>query len=128
MKKVLLILAIVFGISTNLFAIDFSVTGVTVTATYTEPSTNADNSSLTDLDHTSIYYDMGMGQILGKSVPASSLVGGGNISTSFAVPVSEGMEKDIDFWATAWDTSQNESEKSNIMRKRIDRLRPAPPK
>ena len=109
-------------------ALDFTITGVSVTALYQEPATNTDGSALTDLDHTSIYYDLGAGPVKAKDVPATALTGNGNITTPVDVPVTEGQEKNVIFWVTASDQSGNESAKSATVTKRIDRLAPGPPR
>ncbi len=111
-------------------AFEATVTGVNITVNYQEPNVNADipPTPLTDLDHTSIYYNMGLGDVRVKDVPATAPTGNGNITTSFEVPITVGMEKFVDIWATAWDGSFNESAKSNIVRVRVDRLAPAPPR
>lgn len=111
------------------FAIDFTVSGVVVSVSYKEPVTNSDGSQLTDLSFCSIYHKFADGDVVAKDkdIPASSATGGGNVSDSVTVPVAEGVEKNVDFWATCSDTSKNESVKSNIVRVRIDRLSPSPP-
>jgi hypothetical protein len=113
----------------GVFALDFTVSGVTVSVTYKEPVTSADGSPLTDLKLCSVYYQFTDSDtaVRAKDINASSATGGGNVSYSFSVPVAEGVEKDVDFWATCSDTSGNESKNSNVVRLRIDRLAPSPP-
>ena len=104
----------------------YLLTGTQVEASYTEPTTNADGSPLTDLHHTSIYYDMGAGAVNVVDLP-SSLTGGGIVQYSFVVPILDGQERAVSFWATATDGSGNTSEPSTPVIVRIDRLAPAPP-
>ena len=105
-----------------------TVTGVTVTLEYDEPNQNTDGSPVADLDHCTLYYNMGAGDVAGKMVPASSPTGNGHIQTPLEVPVLAGMERNVDIWATASDTSGNESPRSNTVNVRLDRLAPGPPK
>lgn len=95
---------------------------------YDEPTSNADTTALTDLNHTSIYYDLGSGFLKSEEMPATSATGGGHITAGITVPVMEGQEKDVRFKTTATDGSGNESIDSQIITKRIDRLSPAAPK
>ncbi len=113
----------------GVYALDFTVSGVVVSFSYVEPSTNEDGSILFDLDKCTAWYNLndGSGDLLGKVIPASSPAGGQLIEGSFEVPVVAGVERDVDFWATCLDKSGNESKKSNIIRVRIDRLAPSPP-
>lgn len=104
-----------------------SVVGTDVTCQYTEPTTNSNGTPLADLHHTSIYYDMGNGAVHAADLPASLMTGGGTISYVISVPVADGEEKDVKFWATATDTLGNTSLPSPQAVKRIDRLAPAPP-
>jgi hypothetical protein len=48
----------------------------TVTVAYTEPTTGTDGKPLTNLAHTTIYYNAGDGPVIGKVVPASQKTGG----------------------------------------------------
>lgn len=101
--------------------------GTQVNAIYTEPTQNADGSALTDLHHTSIYYDTGAGPVNVVDLPASLNTGGGSREYSFIVPVNDGQEAEVVFYATATDTSGNTSAPSEPITLRIDRLAPAPP-
>lgn len=127
MRGIILVLILIF-LPCASHAIDATVTGTQITLDYTEPTTNKDGSLLTDLDHTTIYYDKGEGTVKAKDVPATALTGGGSISEQFVVPVAEDTEADVNIWATATDTSGNESADSEIITKRIDRLAPGAPK
>lgn len=110
------------------WAIDFTVTGASVTATYTEPTTNADATPLTDLAKTNVYYQLPGGTpVKGPDVPASRPQGGGAISTQVTVPVIAGQDVLVTFWATATDTAANESARSTEVQRRIDRLAPGAP-
>ena len=110
------------------WAIDFTVTGASVTATYTEPTTNADLTLLTDLAKTNVYYQLPGGvPVKGPDVAASRPQGGGAISTQVTVPIVAGQDVVVTFWATATDTSANESARSTEVQRRIDRLAPGAP-
>jgi len=126
--RILITLLFVFtllGTGIALAQFDAEVSGSQVDVSYTEPTTNADGSPLTDLDHTTTYYDNGDGPVNAHEEPATALTGGGNIAVQIIVPVADGEEANVDFWATATDQSGNESEKSPIDTERIDRLPPA---
>jgi hypothetical protein len=103
------------------------VVGAEIEVTYTEPTQNADNSPIQDLDHTSIYADGGSGANKMLDVPASSPNGGGAVIQRISVPVSDGQEADVSIWATAFDGSGNESAQGTVVTIRIDKLAPAPP-
>lgn len=126
MKKTLLTLLVVCLISSPVYAIDFLLTGTEVTATYTEPTTNVDGSPLMDLSKTTIYYDLS-GIITIIDVPATRLTGGGVINQIVTIPIIQGQERDVWFWATASDLTGNESAESVRVMKRIDRLAPSVP-
>lgn len=130
MKRILNICVVLLAVLSPVIAgaMEVTVNGVSVTLDYDEPQANADTSALTDLDHTTVYYDLGAGFIKTEKVPATSKTGGGHITTGITVPVMEGQEKDVRFKTTATDGSGNESIDSQIITKRIDRLSPAAPK
>lgn len=129
MKKALSLLAIIsLMLSAEAFALTLSLTGAEVTVEYDEPTTNEDGSALSDLQKTTVFYDMGGGTVKASDVPATSVSGGGHITEKVTVPVTSGQERDVQFWVTAMDLSQNESQKSEIKIIRIDRLPPAAPR
>lgn len=105
----------------------FLIHGTQIEAEYTEPTLNEDNSPLTDLHHTSIYYDIGSGPVLVIELPASLNTGGNLVQYSFIVPVTANQEATVNFWATATDSSGNESAPSEAVTLRIDRLAPKAP-
>ena len=128
MKIAVFCFAMIFAFSAKVAAIDFTVTGASVTATYTEPSTNADATLLSDLSKTNIYYQLPGGTpVKGPDVAASRPQGGGAITTQVTVPVVAGQDVLVTFWATATDTGGNESARSAEVQRRIDRLAPAAP-
>lgn len=108
-------------------AIVFTQTGAVLTADYNEPTKNTDGTALTDLHHTTLYYEIDGVVSKAKDVPATSVSGGGNINTTFEVPVTAGNDKIVKCWATAFDDNDNESAKSNVVSVTIDRLAPEPP-
>ena len=101
--------------------------GTELTLEYQEPTANEDGSGLTDLSHTSIFYDMGKGPVNVVDLPAALNTGGGAVSYSFTVPVLDKQENNVAIWATATDTSGNSSAPSEPLNIRIDRLAPNPP-
>ncbi len=129
MKKISFILALVLLMASPVFAITFLVTGTEVSFEFTEPSTNANAAPLLDLAHTNIYFQVGSSvPVKGPNLPALALAGGGIKAGTVTVPVLEGQEADVTFWATATDLAGNESAPSLKTIKRIDRLAPAAPK
>ena len=105
----------------------FLIHGTQIDVEYTEPSLNTDDTPVSDLHHTSIFYDLGAGPVLVIELLASLNTGGGLISYSFIVPVVAGQEANVNFWATASDSSGNESAPSEVVTLRIDRLAPKAP-
>lgn len=81
---------------------------------YDEPSTNADGTPLADLDRVEVYYDIGAGPVLGATVPASSPQGGVlGVQTTIVVPIPPDAETTVTVHARAFDTTGNQSDKSN---------------
>src|SRR5690349_1982072 len=117
MKKGILGLALGLGLyASSAYAIDFTPTGAVLTVTYKEPAVNKDGSSLDDLDHTNVYYQVGSdAEVKGPNVPASSPAGGGNISTTITVPVPTDMRATVAVSASATDTSGNEGPRSSAV-------------
>jgi len=126
-SRFLTTLILVLGLAQAGWALTLTLEGSIVGVSYEEPSTNKNGTSLTDLAHTTIYYDLGDGPVRGPDVFGASLAGGGSIISSILIPVLEDMEADVDIWITATDTSSNESGESARKTIRIDRLAPAPP-
>lgn len=117
-----------FGCAAPAFALDVTVTGTQVSFVYTEPSTNPDGSPLSDLRETRLYFQKENGTPeIGATVPASRPQGGGIISATLLVPVLQGQEANVTFWATALDLVGNESARSVSVVQRIDRLAPSAP-
>lgn len=109
-------------------AFDVTVTGTQLRAEYKEPSVNKDGSPLVDLKETRVYFQIvGKSPAVGLTVPASSKTGGQRVSGDVLVPVLVDQEADVNLWATALDLSGNESDPSNMLQKRIDRLAPGAP-
>ena len=129
MKKLLfgLMIASLLVFGERAFALTLTLSGAEITVEYTEPTTNENGAVLEDLSHTSIYYDMGDGAVKAVDVPAANPTGGGVISQAVTVPVTSGMERDVQIWATASDGSGNESAPSETKVVRVDRLAPSAP-
>lgn len=94
---------------------------VNVTAKYTEPTQNTDNSPLTNLKHVNIYYNIGNGEKLGITNPASSPRGGGTVTVKFPVPVPDGAKVDVMFYSRAINSTGQQSSKSGSVKLTIDR-------
>ena len=127
MKKLLLALLFIAMSISPVYALTVTATGVDLTVSYTEPATNVNDSLITDADHTSIYFDIGAGTVKALDVPATSINSGGEIVQNISIPIIDGQESDVSVWATSSDISGNESDKSNIIIIRIDRLKHNPP-
>lgn len=123
MKKVFLALLFVTLLPLTSYAIQ---TG-TVTLHYDEPVSNADGSSLTDLHHVTIYYFANNVPVKSVDVPATALTGGGtNVTATAPYSVADGIVS-VSFYATAVDTSGNESARSNVVKKSIVITKPRAP-
>lgn len=133
MRQFLFALALLLASAPAAQALEVTPTGAVVTVSYTEPTTNTDNSPLNDLAKTTIHWrecptagpcSAAYTQV---DVPASALAGGGAISKDITVPVPPGVERNIEVFATATDTSGNLSPESAHVVKRVDRLSPKAP-
>lgn len=103
MKKIILIVCFLL-IATTAFARTYKVS-------YTEPTTNTDGTTLTDLAKCSIYYQIPLG-IATKAwdKTATAATGGGIITDQdVVVTVPAGQEEQVDFWGTCSDIVGNES-------------------
>src|SRR3990167_7488539 len=134
MTTIRLLLALLFVLfALPAWAIDFTVSGAVLTVTYTEPATNTDGSPLTDLARTNVYTEIllpGQAPVKGPNVAATALGGGGAVSTTITVPIGAALaikEANVRVWATATDTSGNESVPSTAVTKRVDQLAPSAP-
>lgn len=77
------------------------------------------------MKHCSIYFTDGAQTAKIKDIPASKPEGGGEIQTEIEIETQG--EITATFWATATDTSNNESIKSNTITIKIDKLAPCKP-
>jgi hypothetical protein len=129
MKTACLLAAAVLFVAVPALALDATVSGTELTVTYTEPTTNADGSPLTDLARTNVIWKFLPAGTDTKeaNVAATKLTGGGAITTKLIVPVEAGQERTVEITATATDTSGNESVRATAVQKRIDRLAPGAP-
>lgn len=129
-QRIATVLSLLLLFAVPAWAIDFTVSASIVTATYMEPTTNADTppTALTDLARTNVYFQIaGQPAVRGPNVPASALTGGGAITTTVTIPIGPNQQGDVTFWATATDLSGNESVPSVSVVRRIDRLAPGSP-
>lgn len=151
MCMVVLLLCFVMSAMAVTVTVSNVAANVDMTLSYVEPSTNQDfcngdvlitvqadcvqaghiwvvGHALVDLDHTTIYYNIGAGPVVGKVVPASKLTGGGIIEETLSVIMPFYYEGEVSVHVTATDTSGNESTDSNYVKQSIDTWMPAPPK
>lgn len=123
MKKLFLVLLFVMLLPLTSYAIQ---TG-TVTLHYDEPTTNSDNSPLTDLDHVTIYYFANNVPVRSVDVPATKSTGGGiQVTATAPYSVADGIVS-VSFYAVAVDTSGNASVRSNLVKKSIVVTKPRAP-
>lgn len=101
--------------------------GVQLRVEYQEPTDNADGSVLDDLQHTSVFYDIGGGPVNVVDYPASLAAGGLTVIYDFVVPVLPGDKRNVTVFATATDTSGNTSAPSDSISILIDRRIPNRP-
>ena len=129
MKKLLIGLVLMLGFVVNAQAFEIvSVNSVEVRVSYVEPTENTDNSPLTDLGGTIVYYSLdGTNFVEAMGIEPTSPTGGGTVIANIPVPVGEGQEADVHFHAKAVDGSGNMSGPSNTVVLRIDRLAPKAP-
>lgn len=99
-----------------------------VTVSYEEPAESADGTPLDDLAFTRVYHSINGGMPIGSpQVPASDFIGGQTRTTTITVVLPEPGKYTVEIWATATDTSGNESDRSNVIVKRFDFVKPKPP-
>ncbi len=87
-----------------------SETKPTVHVGYKEPSVNQSGGPLTDLEKTTIYYDLGAGRVLAKEIPATKPMGGGQVSQIIAVPGQIRQRTAVRICVTATNRNGNESQ------------------
>lgn len=93
---------------------------------YKEPSTNSNGSPLVDLDHTSIFVDVGAGPVKIMDVPATAAAGGGDIVQILQNPFAEGQEGTVTAFSIAVDDNGNEGLKGGEATADVDFLAPGP--
>lgn len=106
------------------FAYTLLPSGVLIEVQYDEPTTFSDGTPLTNLQKTTIFYNMGQGSTTIKDVNASNLRGGGHIVTEVSIPILPSQEKTLTVWATATSTKGVTSIRSNVESLNVDRLSP----
>jgi hypothetical protein len=111
-----------------LFVLPSFAQTVTPILSWVEPTTNVDTTALTDLAKTTLYYKIGTGSYVKYGdVAATKTTGGGTVTLTTSIAVSNGAITVLTFVATATDTSGNESVYSNTVSKTYDFLAPANP-
>jgi hypothetical protein len=135
MRKLLLALCMIVGFTSVVLAISGGISGTQVNVVYVEPSTNevdylGNTTTLDDLHHTSIYYQVvgSTTSVMALAVPATSASGGGSVNKNIVVPMQAKRKMAYTFWATATDVTGNESVASPTFSVIIDMLAPAAPK
>ncbi len=93
---------------------------VTRPRAYTEPTTSADGSPITDLASTRVYYRVdGGGWILGASVAATNSEGGGAVNTSVDVSLPDSNTHPVDFVVRAVDLAGQEGADSGMVTEQL---------
>ena len=105
------------------YAFTASQNGNNIDVHLTEPTTNKTGTPLVDLGKVSIYSNT----IKTTEATASALTGGGIRTISFPHGVGVDQETNFSVYATASDTTGNESLPSTTVSVRVDKLAPAPP-
>ena len=81
-----------------------------VRLSYTEPTTGADGTPLTNLGKTTVYYNLGAGFIKAKDIPATQPQGGGTVEETIEIPVTSSQPVDATICITATNNDGLESE------------------
>ena len=81
----------------------------TLTVAYTEPSVNQAGHPLKELAKTSVYYDLGDGRVLAKDVPSTKPTGGGQITETITLPITQSKDTLVRLCVTATDQQGHES-------------------
>ena len=101
---------------------------VQFTATFDEPTKNADNTSLADLKNHTVWVKVGVQPAASvATVAASGLSGGQKISTTILVPASINQITTFDAWVTSSDLTGNTSLPSTHVTVTVDRIGPLAP-
>ena len=79
-----------------------------LTVSYTEPTTKADGSPLTNLAKTTIYKDFGKGLVKHKDIPATSPKGGGKVKEEVKLILGKRDSIEVRICITATDTNGRE--------------------
>ncbi|HJQ99695.1 MAG TPA: hypothetical protein VJ826_15380 [Candidatus Polarisedimenticolaceae bacterium] len=102
--------------------------GVEITVQYQEPNLSSDGSPISDLLRTSVFYNLGQGDVKLFDQPASSPNGNGNVNRLAVVPFLPGRQQNVTFYAVAVDSFTNLSVQSNVVVFRFDTLAPGAPR
>ena len=109
------------------YGFEVTLTGVVLQVEYMEPDVDDDGSELDDLEYTTLRWESSA--FSGStSFPASSVNGGGVVEAEIDLPVLEGQEVVLEFWATGTDDKGNEGIDSEHVVKEVDRMAPGPPR
>jgi chitodextrinase len=119
------------GYSNVLSVLTLTAVNINTKVTYKEPTQQKDGKPLTNLSKTTIYYDIGKGQVKAVDIPATMASGGGTITKDIVIAIAAGTQVNASFWATATNQTYSVSAKSNIANKLLggisDTIPPAPP-
>jgi hypothetical protein len=130
MRTILLALVSVLLLAVPAGAVTLTLTGAEITVSWDEPTVNANGSPLLDLSKCFVEwkYSTDATWVRGPEKPATAPTGGGlNVSAILTVPVTDGMERDVEVGVRAQDLSGNISEPT-VKSIRVDRLAPAAPR
>ena len=102
---------------------------VKLTANWIEPVLNENDTPLTDLKQTTLYYKFDNKGVWIKldDIPASNRFGGKSVSHKFTIVLPNKQIEFIAFTATCWDFSGNESKYAKTVNYKIDKEAPNPP-
>lgn len=111
-----------------------TISGAEVTVTLTEPSIDGDGGLLTDLEETWVTWEIndavrgGLGENpCGLPIPATTMSGGGGVSTSCVIPTQQNAETAVIFRGRSKDSTGNISDPPAEEVAVIDLLAPASP-
>lgn len=90
--------------------LEISQTGVTITASYLEPTTSLGGVALDDLASTEVRIFDGESELTVMHTPATSPQGGGQVTVKIPIDLPRGQVKDVRAVATATDIKGNVSD------------------
>lgn len=122
MKNLIIVLltALLLPLSPTLSA---ACSGIRYHFIWTEPKLNSDNTLLTNLAKTTLYYSLNSGVVKKKDYTATKPTGGGAKSAYITINMNcETKVNSMSAWATATNLSGIESAKGNVVIKAVPAL------